>query len=408
MTLLAMSVVYLRSQWASSALHVLLLALGVALMSGLLLVGHQLQQRLYQDSAGIDAVVGAKGSPLQLVLSSVQHMDIPTGNIPLSAVRQMQQHPKVARAIPIALGDQYRQFRIVGSEPAFLDLYGAQLAQGSRWNAPMQAVLGAQVATQTGLGLGDHFAGHHGLAADGHAHDEATYEVVGIAAPTGRVFDRLIATDLRSVWQLHAPSPQPHDEHEHEHEHDHGHEHEVQQEVTALLIIYRQRIAALSFPAEINRTTALQAASPALELARLVELVGLGSETLMGGGMVVVGCALLAVLIGLFQAVRERRADLALFRVLGASRPKIVTLVVTEGMIIASLGTALGAALAYGALAALGTLTSKGAQLGLADLTFLPQLGALWALVLLAALLVCLIPAWQVYRMNVRSVLGRS
>ncbi len=440
MSLFAIAMIYLRSHLSMSILHIVLMALGVGMMSALILLGHQLQERLYKDSTGIDAVVGAKGSPLQLILSTVQHMDIPTGNIALSDARRIQQHPKVKQAIPLSLGDSFQRFRIVGTEQAYLTLYDAELAEGNIWAKPMQAVIGAQVAKESGLQIGDKLVGSHGLVESGDAHADHPYHVVGVLQPTGRVIDRLVLTSLESVWDIHGD----HDHHDHQKEshdhvhhdhhdhdtHDHGHkthddhahhnhahrthehhnEHEHTEafdnkEITALLIQYRTRTAALTFPREINKNTAMQAASPALEMARLVDLIGIGSNTLMTIGGVLVGVSLLGVLIALFNAVRERRYDLALFRTFGAARHTIVSLVVIEGMTIAVIGSTLGVALGYGGLLTLGRFTEKGMELGLGELVLLPQLLWLWGIVLLLSFIACLIPAWQVYRLNIREML---
>jgi len=186
---------YLWSRPLGAALNVLLLALGLASITFLLLVGHQLGRAFDRDLAGIDVVVGAKGSPMQLILSGVLHIDVPPGNVPLAAVKELEKHPMVASLIPISLGDNFQSYRIVGTSTAYIDLYSAQLAQGQRWNQPMQVVLGATVARKLGLQLGQTFVGSHGLGAGGHAHGDSKYTVVGILQPSASVLDRLILTD---------------------------------------------------------------------------------------------------------------------------------------------------------------------------------------------------------------------
>ncbi|MDP3164176.1 MAG: ABC transporter permease, partial [Hydrogenophaga sp.] len=105
---------FLWSRPLSAGLNLLLLSLGLASLSFVLLASHQIDKAFERDLAGIDVVVGAKGSPMQLILSGVFHIDAPTGNVPLAAVKQLEQHPQVAQLIPISLGDSYRGFRIVG------------------------------------------------------------------------------------------------------------------------------------------------------------------------------------------------------------------------------------------------------------------------------------------------------
>ena len=148
MTTLSLAWRYLWSRPLGAALNLLLLSLGLASITFLLLLGHQLQRAFERDLAGIDLVVGAKGSPLQLILSGVLHLDVPTGNVPLQAVQALEQNPLVASVIPISLGDSFQGFRIVGTSHAYPAHYQASLAQGSLWQAPMQAVLGASARAE--------------------------------------------------------------------------------------------------------------------------------------------------------------------------------------------------------------------------------------------------------------------
>ncbi len=114
-----------------TVLAVVLLALGVATLTFVVLVQGQLSRQLARDAPGIDLVVGAKGSPLQLILSALYHVDVPTGNVPLAALDQLRRNRLVAQVIPVSLGDNFRGFRIVGTEPALIEHYGARLAAGA-------------------------------------------------------------------------------------------------------------------------------------------------------------------------------------------------------------------------------------------------------------------------------------
>ena len=164
MTLLGLSLAYLRDRPLITVLNALLLALGVGMIILLLLVSERIEERLTRDAAGIDLVIGAKGSPLQLILSSLYHIDIPTGNIPFEQIEHWRSHDLVEAVIPLALGDSVAGFRIVGSEPAYPEHYQASLDEGRYWQAPFEATLGADVAQKTGLAIGDRFTGSHGLA----------------------------------------------------------------------------------------------------------------------------------------------------------------------------------------------------------------------------------------------------
>ena len=348
-----------RYLWARpwlSALNLLLLSLGLAAVAFVLLVSEQLERGLRRDLAGIDLVVGAKGSPMQILLAGVFHLDQSTGNIPLATWRQLRAQPLVAQAVPISLGDSLGGFRIVGSTPDYLQLYQLSLAQGRAWDRPMQALLGAEVARRTGLRVGDRFQGSHGLGAGGQAHEQA-YEVVGLLAPSGSVADRLVLTDLASVWEAHAAhghgqsaqageaGQEDHDEHEHggrpaKPNADPLAQPDAGREISMLLLRYRSPLAAAMLPRWVNAQPGLQASVPALETARLLSMLGVGVEVLRGFGVVLLLAAALSVLVALLHALRERQSDLAMLRMLGASPARVATLLLVEAGLLAGLASA--------------------------------------------------------------------
>ncbi|HYT96866.1 MAG TPA: ABC transporter permease, partial [Casimicrobiaceae bacterium] len=241
MNLFRLSASYVRQSGLATALNLLLLMLGVGTIVLLLILSRELESRLMRDAQGVDLVVGAKGSPLQLVLAGVFHVDTPTGNIPLAEALRLRNDPRVAQLIPISLGDSFGGFRIVGTEPELIGHYGAALAAGRLWNAPFDAVVGADVAAKSGLDVGGIFAGVHGLGGGGGEHAEP-YRVVGILRPTGRVVDRLILTGLASVWEAHA-----HHEKEN-HDAAGARTDDDEREVTLALIKYRSPLATVGLP----------------------------------------------------------------------------------------------------------------------------------------------------------------
>ena len=272
MKTIALSWHYLWSRPLAASLNLLLLALGLASITFVLLVSQQISRAFERDLAGIDAVVGAKGSPMQLILSGVFHLDAPTGNVPLAAINALGQNPQVAKLIPISLGDNFRGFRIVGTSLGYIQHYNAQLASGALWAKPMQAVIGSQVARQTGLKVGDSFAGSHGLGSGGESHGQLAYTVVGVLAANGSVLDRLVLTATESVWAVH----------ETETALDAGDQKilEEERELTLALIQYKTPLAAVTFPRFVNTTTEMQAAAPALEITRLLGMIGVGTDVL--------------------------------------------------------------------------------------------------------------------------------
>jgi putative ABC transport system permease protein len=522
MNLLTLSGAYLRTNPLNTFLNLLLLALGMGTIVVLLLFSQQLEQRLLHDSRGIDLVVGAKGSPLQLILSSIYHADIPTGNIPLRDAKKIMQHKRVKTAIPLALGDNYHGYRIVGTTPTYPAHYDASLAQGRLWQKPLEATLGAEVARQTGLYVGAQFVGAHGLThgTAEHLHGEYKYTVTGILKPTGTVIDRLILTSIESVWKVHeeqqeheqhshANEPehdehearshvdeqehdehearshvdeQEHDEHEprshaeelehdeheprshaeelehdeHEHrshaeelEHDkheprshaekpkheahshtkeHDHDEEAtathahnkpketphdditddEHEITALLIQYQSPLAAVAFPRMINSKTALQAASPAFETARLLKLVGFGIDTLRAFGILLIITATLSMFIALYHALKERRYDLAIMRTLGAGKTRLLWQLLFEGLLMALLGTLLGLLLGHIVTEMLGLWLNQAQQLHLTGWTYIKEEYMLFGLALLIGTASALLPAIQAYRTDIAKTLSNG
>lgn len=387
---------YLWSSPLTTALNLLLLTLGLAAVTFVLRASAQVEAGLKRDLAGIDLVVGAKGSPMQIMLAGVFHLDAPTGNIPMATLDLLRQQPLVAQAVPLSLGDSFRGHRIVGTTPAYLDLYGAKLGQGALWTRPMQAVLGAEVAQATGLKIGDRFAGSHGLADGGGAHGEHQFEVVGVLASSGSVLDRLVLTDLASVWEVHE---------EHHADAAHAHHDDDKRETTLVLVRYRSPLAAALLPRWVNAQPGLQSAAPALETARLMRLVGAGTEVLRGFGIVLLLAAGLSVWVALLHAVRARQADLAMLRMLGAPAHRVAALIALEALLLAGLATLLGLAAGHGLVAVLERLLAERQSLRLAPL----GLGeAEWWVPLQAcgtALLAAAWPAWRAYRLDVTTLL---
>lgn len=388
---------YLWSRPLATGLNLLLLTLGLASITLLLLVNHQINAAFERDLAGIDVVVGAKGSPMQLILSGVFHLDVPTGNVPLAAIKALQTHPQVAKLIPISLGDSFRGFRIVGTTPDYISHYKVALAQGTLWRQPLQAVMGAQVAARTGLTVGDSFSGSHGLGNRGEVHGQTPYSVVGVLAASGSVLDRLVITSTESVWSVHETDTALDEEDQKILE--------AEREVTLALIQYTTPLAAVTFPRFINTTTEMQAAAPALEITRLLSMIGVGTNVMKALASVLLLTAALSVFIALWSAVRERRADLALLRMLGAPPRKVAGLLLCEALWLALLATLLGLAAGQALVALMGWALQLEQSVLIGGLVWPVELAVVPVLALGVAVLSALLPAWEAYRVSVFELL---
>jgi putative ABC transport system permease protein len=398
-----LSLAYLGSKPLNTALNLVLLALGVGTIAFVLLATHQVEERMGRDARGIDLVAGAKGSPMQLILSAVFHLDAPTGNIPLAAAKQLAQNRAVKKAIPLALGDSFRGFRIVGTTHDYVAHYGGELAAGRLWREPMEAVLGTEAARTTGLGVGGEFIGSHGIAEGGEEHGERPYKVVGVLKPTGTVLDRLVLCSIESVWFVHV----------HPGKHEDPKEvlaalREDEQEITALLVQYASPIAAATLPRFVNATSTLQAASPAYESARLFRMIGVGVEVLRAFALVLLAAAGLSIFIALYNAMEERRYDLAIMRMLGASPGKLMRLVLLEAVALALVGAAIGLVLGHLAAEAVGAMLAAEQQGRITGATW--RGAELWLVALAAGvgLVAGLVPAWRAYRTDIAHTLAQG
>ncbi|GAB5415885.1 MAG: ABC transporter permease [Congregibacter sp.] len=383
---LRLALANLKLSWLTTFINIVLMALGTASIVLLLLAGTQLTNTLTRDAEGIDLVIGASGSPTQLILASVYHADIPPGNISWEAAQHWLRDERVAVAAPLALGDSYRGSRVVGTNADYFVLMGASLAEGGYWDAPMEAVLGASAAIKTGLSVGDSFFGSHGITGGAHDHGNAAYRVVGVLEAQGSAVDRLIFTSMQSVWELH----------------EEAHE----QEVTAVLLRYRSPLAALSMPREVNASTGLQSAAPAVEISRLLQLMGLGLDALRAFAWVLIATACLSVFAALYGSLRSRRGDLAMLRCLGASRVELFSALILEGLLLSLCGVALGFLLGHLAMASIGSLLESSRGVSLSAWQWLPAETILLVGLFGVSVVSASLPAWQAYRTNVAETLA--
>lgn len=382
-----------------TALVVVLLALGVATLLALAAMRQQLSEQLTRDARGFDVVVGAKGSPLQLILSALYHVDIPTGNVPFAALEKLRAQKLVKTAIPVSLGDNYRGFRIVGAEAALLDHYGARISSGALWTNRMEAVVGAEVARTAPLAVGSTFFGTHGLAADGFVHEDAVYRVVGVLAPTGTVLDRLILTDLSSVWYVHEGTPEDASERELL---------DAEREVTAILIQYASPLAAAVLPRAINADPKMMAAVPAAEVARLFSVVGVAVDAMRAFALALVVASVLVLFVALMNTLEERRDDFAVMRLLGASRGKVAALLLLETWVLVLIAIVLGGVVAVAALHVVSALLAQARSFTLSPWTLAAQIGWVPVLAFGVATAAAAVPAWRIMRMQLHDALAQA
>ena len=435
MNLIKLALKNIKHQWLDTMLSVILLAFGLGTVSMLILVEKQTTEQFNKNIKDIDMVLGAKGSPLQLILANVYHVDAPTGNIKVGDARMVTENPTIERAIPLAYGDNFEQWRIVGTDQGYPDHYEMKLALGKTFQTDYEACIGADVAKATGLKLGDPFLSTHGLDQsendEEHAHHH-NYTVVGIYEPSGTVIDKLILTPISTVWHAHEdqevekpaepdttlpvekiviknnpttirkgplmmlrPAKEskasPNDN----------------KEVTAYLLKKRTPMAQMILPNLIKETN-MQLALPAIEINRLSENFGLGMDTIKAIAFVIIALSFISIFISLFNALRKRKKEIAIMRTMGATRIKVFCLIQLEGLLLVVFGGVLAWGLSRIGLSILSQQLNNNFHY-----TFNIKDGSLEELYLfgaaiLAGMIACWIPAYQAYKMDISKTLSNE
>lgn len=409
-------------------MSIILFGLGVGLISFLLLFNTQLKDKFDNNLANIDLVVGAKGSPLQMILCNMYHIDNPTGNIPIKNAAPLLKdlHPLIKKAIPLSLGDNYKAYRIVGTNHDILELYGAKLKEGALWVKDFEVTIGKSVADDAGLKIGDKFVSSHGFNEDDHTHDEYSFVVKGILEGTGTVIDQLILTNTASIWLVHSG----HGEEEHDHEaHDHNSEgnsdthkdhvhdnsnadllHHMDQEITSVLIQYKsnKNFQALNFGRNINENTEMQAASPAIEMNRLYSMMGVGTDALNALAFLIAIVSALSIFISLFKSMRERKYELAIIRVLGAGRTKVFLLILLEGIFLAIIGFIIGTILSHVGMEILAKYLKADFRYSFTGFQWISEEWYVLGISLVLGIVAALIPAVQAAKTDINKILSEK
>lgn len=400
-----------RYLWARALVTVLTLtgiALGTSLISSVLTLRRESEAGFLRESGQFDLVAGAKGSPLQLVLSSIYQLDIPTGNIPYTRYEALRDDKRIAVAIPLGLGDNFHGYRIVGTDEKLFSLTDRkeqgkrmyQLTGGRFFQADFEAVIGAQVARQSGLKLGDSFVGTHGLVvtAGSSEHKDFPYKVVGILSDTGSSIDRAIYVTLPSVWRIHEKEAEVHKKIAGIESTGAASSHQ-DVEVTAVLIRLKAVGLRLWMAQEIQKRTESMAAIPVNEMLRLYQQVlGPMQRVLLGVAALVVVVSALSITATLYQSAERRRRDLAVLRALGAHPREIFALVVIEALLLTLLGLSAGWLIGHGGLALAGSHLRDGLGIHISPWTTDRIEWIAFAAVAGGGLLAGLLPAALAYR----------
>ncbi len=402
----------------NTVLSVVLLTSSVAIITTLILLEKQFEEKFSSNIENVDLVLGAQGSPLQLILSSVYQVDAPTGNISYDSAKVWMNHLFVEKAIPLAYGDNYRGYKILGTTTDYLSKYNAKVTDGVLFEKNFEVVVGSEIAQKLSLKVGDEFYGSHGDAQEGEVHEDYAYKVVGIASETGKVVDNLIVCTIPTVWQMHHQHEENPAHGEEGHIHEAGEqEHEEAEltidepnmEVTAVLLKIRNQMAKLTWQRVIPQNTKMQAVSPAFEINRLFGLFGIGVTALQYlayGIMLISG---ISIFIALYTSLKEREPEFALLRVNGARRFQLLQIVMIESILLCVVGFVFGSITGRVALSMLSNASEADFKMSFDPYTFLWQKeGVLLVITLLVGSIAALIPSIKAYNLNISKTLANA
>ena len=402
-----------RSAWnrrLTLGLTLAAVSLSVALLLGVERLRHDARESFALSVSGTDLVVGARTSPVQLMLYAVFRIGEATNNIRWNAYRAIAADPAIAWTIPISLGDSHRGYPVLGTTPDYFAhfRYGnarpLAFSAGRRFDGVFDAVLGAEVAEKLGYRIGDRIVLSHGIGGVGlPEHADKPFSVVGILARTGTPVDRTVHVSLEAItaihldWQGGAPVPGFSIPAQYVRKFD-----LAPKEITAALIGLKSRAAVFRVQRAVNDYAGepLLAVLPGVALDQLWDVVGIAEKTLLAVSAMVVAVGLTGLVAVVLAGLNERRRELAILRSVGARPRGIFLLLSIEGLCVTALGSVLGVVL----LDALTLLARPFAQSAY-GLAIRPQLVSLLELRLLAAviavgLLASLVPGYRAYRLS--------
>jgi len=402
----------MRQHALSTAVTVLAAALASGLVMGVFTVADQSKRAFVFDDIGYDAVLGAKGSDLQLVLNTIFHLEMSPGNIPWSLYTDVAARREVRYAVPYALGDNLYGFRIIGTTAAIHTDFEFQsgkkfaLAAG-RWfdEGHREAVIGSIAAEELGLKVGDGFQPYHGLQyLPGSAPHADQYLVTGVMKPTNTPSDRVIWIPIEGIFRMEGHTIAKGTQ-------------EVTsdmvtpddwKEVSAVMIKYKNPAAGLSMKAETLRGDQATLAWPIADvMAKFFSKIGWVTKVMTLNAYLVVVVAAFTLLAAVYNTMNERRREFAVLRALGAKRRTVFSVIVAEASAIALLGSLLGYLVYFAILVVAATIVREqtGVVLDLAAVH--PAL--LWTPVgmVVVGALSGLLPAWKAYSTDVAGTLAR-
>ncbi|PRO67608.1 ABC transporter permease [Alteromonas gracilis] len=429
----------LKRRKATAILTILSITISISLLLCVDIVRNQVKTSFTRTVSGVDLIVGAPSGQLNLLLSSVFNIGTPTKGIDYKSVESLKTNNQVSWLIPLSLGDTHRGFRVVGTTNSFFehfkygDMQHLALSAGGVFNQPLSAVIGSDIASKLGYGVGDEMVISHGLGnVSFNNHDKHPFVVSGVLEKTGTPVDKAVYVTLQGLQEAHSGSQQatasivrkPADNHiktsdEHEHEHEHEHDELTQvnydsdaftpQSVSVVMLGLKSRITALQLQYQINQSKKepLMAILPGMALAELWQIMGNIEALLLGLSGLIVICALIGLATMLLATMRERYQEIAILRTIGARPFTLLLLVQIEAMLLTIISAVLSIGLVGALMNALKPWLSGTYGLFLSSPLFGKSSAIIILLILSCTYLVSLFPAITAYKRGLHAGLSQ-
>lgn len=409
----------IKQRKLSAVLTIISTLLGVALVVAILVIKQESEDAFNQTATGYELIVGPKGSPLQVTLNTIYHIGLPVNNMPYKTYELISKDKRVKLAIPYVMGDNYKNFRIIGTSGKIFTEFEYQKGKrysfqtGRQFENENEAVIGSDVAEKIGMKIGDTFIGSHGVEAYEYAeeHDEHKFIVTGILNKTFTPNDKVIFIPMESVWEMHYHGQEIIADTIHAgHEHETGeiHKYEIPEErktVTSILVSLKSPVYFDLLRRQINddkfEGINAQAIIPVLEIMQLFEIIGNINSVLLIVAYLVIFVAVISILVSIYNTINERKRDIAIMRALGASRGIIFGIIILEGLFISTIGAVLGVFTGHFAVYIFSPLISVKTGILITGLTFnIFELYLVLGTIILS-MLVSILPAVKAYRTDV-------
>ncbi|HMQ70441.1 MAG TPA: ABC transporter permease [Ignavibacteria bacterium] len=405
----------LKHRKLSSILTVISIMTGVALVISIMLIKQETEDAFNQTATGYEIIVGPKGSPLQLTLSTVYQIGNPIQNMPLSTYELLKNDKRVKLAIPYVLGDNFKNFRIVGTVPEIFTEFeykkglNYKFSEGTIFSQDLEAVIGSETSDRTGLKTGDYFMGSHGIESyeGSESHDEYKFKVAGVLEKTYTPVDRVIFVPMNAVWKIHS-----HEADLRKAETDssvHIHKDEISDDyektITAVLLKLKSPVYFDLLRRQINDNKYeginAQAILPVFEIKQLFDIIGNINSILMIISYLVIFTGAISIFVSIYNSINERKREIAILRSLGAKRSYIFRTIILEGFFISLTGALAGIFTSHFLIYIFRNKISDLTGIQISGVAYNAEELIILSGTVLLGILVSLLPAMKAYRTDV-------